>query len=182
MFNWLSELIEWIALFFPRMVIIRTTHRAVKFVRGKKLVLVEPGLCVYWPLTTDLFPIPTVRQTLNLPTQRLVTRDGKRTICSAVVVFNITDPIQAVGRSWDYEETIRDISMCAVATILTDTPYEELVKGVGSGLRVHLTDACQRGLQKFGIRIQNCMLTDFCPANVIALSNSDIPIREYNDE
>lgn len=164
------------------MVIIRTTHRAVKFVRGKKLVLVEPGLSVYWPLVTEIEVLPTARQPINLPTQRLTTKDGKRTICSAVVVYNIADLIQAVGKNWDCEATVRDVSMCAVATILTSTDYETLVDTLSDELRVRLTNACRQELQKYGVRVQNCMLTDFCRANVIALSNSDIPIQEYNDE
>ena len=182
MFNWLSELIEWVSLFVPRLVIIRTTHRAVKFVRGKKLVLVEPGLCVYWPLVTELVVLATARQPINLPTQRLTTRDGKRTICSAVVVYNIPDPVQAVGKNWDYEATIRDVSMCAVATIVTSTEYLTLVGTLSGELRTRLTDACRQELKKYGVRVQICMLTDFCQAHVIALSNSDIPVLEADDE
>ncbi len=173
MFNWLGEFVEWISLFVPRLVIVRTTHRVVKFIRGKKLVLVEPGLCVYWPVVTEIVTIATARQPTNLPTQRLTTKDDRRVICSAVVVYNIPDPVQAVGKNWDYEATLRDVSMCAVATIVTSTDYDTLVKTLSGELRVRLTNACRQELQKYGVRVQNCMLTDFCRASVIALSNSD---------
>ena len=84
MFEWLSEITSWLVQIVPRMTIIRVTHRGVKFLRGGKLKLVEPGLCWYWPLVTELDIIPVVRQPITTPTQRLVTRDGKRVIAAAL--------------------------------------------------------------------------------------------------
>ena len=173
MFDWLGDAIEWIGKFFPRLTVIRATHRGVKFVRGKKLKLVNAGLCVHWPLVTELDVLAVSRQTINLPTQRLVTKDGKRVITSAVVVYHIGDVMQAVGKSWDVDETINDVSMAAIAAIITRHEYEVLVKNLGSGLREQLTKACSTELRQYGIRVRKCLLTDFCPANVIALSNSD---------
>ena len=173
MFDWLSELFDWIVQVVPRLVIVRSTHRGVKFVRGKHLKLVEPGLCWYWPLVTEIVVLAVSRQTMNLPTQRLVTNDGKRIITSAVVVYVISDAIQAVGKSWDYDETVRDVSMASIASIVTSRKYPDLVEGLADVVRKDLTIACRQGLMKYGIRVQRCLLTDFCPANVIALSNSD---------
>ena len=160
----------------------RTTHRAVKFVRGKKLKLVEPGLNVWWPLVTEVTLIPVARQTINLPTQRLVTKDGKRVIASAVMVYTISDAIQAVGKSWDYDETIRDISMANIAAIITGHVYDDLVTKLGDDVRVSLTKACRGGLVKYGVRVERCLLTDFCPATVIALSNSDSGLTSTEEE
>lgn len=181
LFSWIGDIVEWLLCFFPRLVIIRTTNRAVKFKCGKKLVLVEPGLMMYWPLVTEVLHIAVVRQTINLPTQRLVTKDGKRVVASAVVVFTISDPIQAVGLSWDWEETIRDISMASVAAIITGGEYDSLVSTLSRELRVDLTNECRLQLKKYGIRVQKCLLTDFCPANVIALSNSDSHVFESGE-
>ena len=182
MFDWIGDLIEWVLSIFPRLVIIRSTNRAVKFVRGKKLVLVEPGLMVYWPLVTEVIHLAVVRQTLNLPTQRLVTKDGKRVIASAVVVFAVSDAIQAVGLSWDWEDTIKDISMASVAAIITGAEYDDLVSSLSGKLRVDLTTECRVQLKKYGVRVQKCLLTDFCPASVIALSNSDSLTSSLGEE
>lgn len=172
MFDWIGELVEWMVQIVPRLLVVRTTHRAVKFSRGKNLKLVEPGLNWWWPLVTEVVLVPVARQTINLPTQRLVTKCGKRVVASAVVVYTISDAIQAVGKSWDYDETIRDISMANIAAIITGHDYKDLVEGLGSGMRAELTRACRGGLSKYGVRVQRCLLTDFCPATVIALSNS----------
>lgn len=172
MFDWIGEFVYWIAQIFPRLLIVRTTHRVVKFKRGKKLQLVEPGLTMWWPLVTEVVLVPVARQTINLPTQRLVTMDGKRVVASAVVVYTIGDAVEAVGKSWDYDETIRDISMANIAAIVTGHEYNTIVTGIGTDIRTELTRACRGGLMKYGVRVQRCLLTDFCPANVIALSNT----------
>lgn len=179
-FSWFGDLIEWLSRFIPRLVIVRSTHLGIKYVRGKNLVCVKPGLCFYWPLVTEMETIPAVRQTLNLPVQRLVTNDGKRVICSGVVVYNIFDIILAVGRSWDNDDTVRDISMGVIAGVITDRNYDmlqhmDVVQNI-------LTADAQRDLRRYGVRVQRCMLTDFCPANVIALSTDNGFVRMGDQE
>jgi regulator of protease activity HflC (stomatin/prohibitin superfamily) len=171
MFDWIGNLIEWVVQIFPRIIVVRTTHRVVKFVRGKNVKLVEPGICWYWPILTEYVMIPVARQTVNLPTQRLVTSDGKRVVTSAVVVYTISDAVQAVGKSWDYDETIRDISMAEIASIITGWEYEQLLNGLGDEVRKDLTSSCRSALIKYGVRVNRCLLTDFCPASVIAHSH-----------
>lgn len=169
-FSWFGDLIEWLAKFIPRLVIIRSTHLGIKYVRGKNLVSVKPGLCFYWPLVTEMETIAAVRQTLNLPAQRLVTKDGKRVLCSGVVVYSIFDIILAVGRSWDNDDTVRDISMGVIAGVVTSRNYDMLQHM--DVVQNMLTADAQRELRKYGVRVQRCMLIDFCPANVIALSTN----------
>lgn len=178
LFEWLGDIIEWFGKFIPRMEIIRSTHKAVKFVRGKNLKSVEPGLCVYWPLVTELDIIPAERQTKNLPPQRLTTKDDIRVVCAAIVVFKVVDQLRAVGKSWDYEDTIRDISMGAIASIIMDTNYDTLRKGNPSEVGEELTKLCRKRLRRFGIGIYSCFITDLCKANVMALSHDNTTIQD----
>jgi len=166
MFEWLSEITRWAVQVFPRMVVIRTTHRGVKFVWGSQLVLVDPGICWYWPVVTELELIPVVRQPITTPTQRLVTDDGKRVVAAAVVVYRISDPIKAVGQNWNVDETIEDIAAAAIAVTITKHTYN----GVLVGINDQLKEACRAELTKYGVSIQSCKLTDFCPASVAALA------------
>jgi hypothetical protein len=43
--------------------IIRATHGGVKWVRGKRIKALGPGLHIWWPLTTEVEVIVTARQT-----------------------------------------------------------------------------------------------------------------------
>ena len=72
--------------------------------------------------------------------------------------------------------------LAVVAEIITQHDYADLVRTLGGELRVELTNACATGLRPYGVRVRKCLLTDFCPANVIALSNSDPILRNVDEE
>ena len=112
-FAWLGEIMNWVGKWFPRLVIVRSTHAGVRFRHGKKPEALLPGLRVFWPLVTEVDVIPTARQTHNLPTQALTTSDGKKVVVSGVVVYRIKDIVATMARNWDVSDTLNDISMVA---------------------------------------------------------------------
>lgn len=172
MFELLGSLSDWVLQFFPRLLVIRSTHRVVKFVRGSKLVLAGPGLCWYWPLVTEISMMAVARRTINLPTQRLVTRDGVRVMVSAYVVFSVNDPIKAIGRTWDFDEAIADVSAGAIASIVSRRVFQVTKDTLAGTTADQLKEACKTELQKYGVLVHRCQFTDFCEAEVIALSHS----------
>ncbi len=182
MSEWLLELTGWITQFVPRLSIVCVTHKVVKFRYGSKIILVEPGMMWHWPLVTTTSFIPVVRQPIDLPTQRLTTKDGVRVIASASVTYRVTDPIKAVTHNWDYEDTIVNVSRAAVASIITKRDFGDLTDTIAEQLRKDLTEACRNELKKYGISVHECLLTDFCKAHVIALSNSDRPSMIGDDD
>ncbi len=86
-FAWLSQLIETLYKFVPHILIIRATHGGVKWVRGKRIRLLSPGLHFYWPLTTEVEVVVTARQTLAIPDQVMATKDGKKVVVKTLVVY-----------------------------------------------------------------------------------------------
>lgn len=160
------------------MEIIRSTHKAVKFVRGSKLKSVEPGLCFYWPLITELDIVAAARQTKNLPPQRLTTKDDVRVMCSGVVIFRVRDQVLAIGQSWDYEDTIRDVSMGAIASLITDMKYDTLRSEMSGEVERRLTILCKKRLRRYGIGVSSCLITDFCKSHVIALSHDNSTLSD----
>ena len=86
-FAWLNQLIETFYRFFPHILIVRATHGGVKWVRGKNIKPLSPGLHIYWPLTTEVEVLVTARQTLAIPDQVLATKDGKKVVVKTLVVY-----------------------------------------------------------------------------------------------
>lgn len=172
MFDRIGSLVEWILQFFPHLIIVKSTHRAVKFVKGKTLVLVEPGLCWYWPLVTELYLLAVARRTANLPVQRLATHDGRRVIASAYIVYRVIDPVKAVGQTWDFDDTIVDVATGAIASIVTQQDYAATLETLSTDTADTLRKACRSGLLKYGVMVSQCRFTDFCEAEVVAMSHS----------
>jgi regulator of protease activity HflC (stomatin/prohibitin superfamily) len=140
----------------------------VKWKRGHKVVAMNPGLHVYWPLLTDIEIIVTARQTLALPIQVLTTKDQKKVVVGTVVVYKIKDVIHAIGRmNWDVDTTINDITQAAVTSVIAKHSFQEIMDMIGDDKSEStLTDAVRKELRPFGVSVRRCKLVDFADCRV----------------
>ena len=101
------------------------------WVRGKHIRLLAPGLHFWWPLTTEVEVIVTARQTLAIPDQVMVTKDGKKVVVKTLVVYRIPDPVRAIGKlNWDCDTTINDLTQSAVVRVVATHNYDEIMAGI----------------------------------------------------
>ncbi len=179
-FGWLGQIFEALLQFIPRIVIIRNTHQAVKWKVGGKLVAINKGRRTwYWPLLTDIETIVVARQTVNLATQVLMTKDQKQVVAGGFVVYHISDVIQAIGeRNWDVESTVGDITMAAIVEEIMQQHLNDLLKSISLGIEGEfnkkLTDNCRKQLRQFGVYVDRAGLTDFSTCRVYKVLGADI--------
>lgn len=167
-FAWIGQIIESLGRLIPRLTIVRATMGGVKWRQGKLVSAMNPGLHIYWPLTTETEIIITARQTLNLPTQVLMTKDRQRVVVGTVVVYRIKDVVQAIGeRNWDVDTTISDITKAAIVGEIAKTTLDDLLAGICDETVNHrLTRAVRRGLRQYGVHVHKCCITDFSDCKV----------------
>jgi regulator of protease activity HflC (stomatin/prohibitin superfamily) len=151
---------------FPRITHVQQTHRAVKFA-GSHAKELSPGIHWWWPLTTEIEEIPVARQTVNLPSQSLVTADGKSVVVGGVVIYSIKSAMDAICKNYDHEDTLKDVSMCTISRVISGLTWNDLLSEHRSGqLRVQLTKSARQSLRPFGFRVSRADLTDISPARV----------------
>ena len=173
-FAWLNQLIETFYRFFPHILIVRATHGGVKWVWGSKLKTLNPGLHVYWPLTTEVEVIVTARQTLAIPDQVLATKDGKKVVVKTLVVYKIRDVEHAIGRvNWDVDTTINDLTQSAVVQVVATHTYAEIMQAIADeSMTTTLTKAVRKELRQFGVHVVRSKLVDFAECKVFKLMTS----------
>jgi len=167
-FAWLGQIFEALLSFVPRILIVRATHGGVKWRHGSRVISMQAGLHVYWPLVTEIEIIVTARQTLALPKQVLTAKDNKKVVVGTVVVYKIRDVVQAIGRTnWDVDTTINDITQSAVVSVIAQHTLQELLEMVSADtLNDALTEATRKELRQFGVFVSRCKLTDFADCRV----------------
>ena len=109
-FAWLNDLMRWIARWVPRIVLIPATHRGVLFGRAGRVLELEPGLCWYWPIVSELHKICTVERTM-LNSAQLI-GDGR--LVAVVVNWRVRHAAQAVTTWRNLESRIDNESRAAV--------------------------------------------------------------------
>ena len=166
-FAWLGQFFEFFGSLFPRLIIVRATENGIKWVRGHKVVALNPGVHIYWPILTDVEVMVTARQTINLKPQTLTTADNRKVIVSAVVVYRIHDIVRAIGRiNWDVAETVMDIAQAGVVDVVRSMTLEELM---GSDVENQLTRTCRKQLRRYGVYVSRAAFTDLAEARVFRL-------------
>lgn len=165
-FAWLGDIINWFGKFIPRVFIMKATHGGIAFKRGKHVIKLDPGLHVYWPFTTELATYPIVRQTSNLPTQVLMSKDGKPVVVGGIVVYKINDIVKALRDVWDLDDTIRDISLLAISKIIFNKTVVEIRKH-HEIINKELTEELRQKLGEFGVDIVTFCISDYSTCVVI---------------
>jgi regulator of protease activity HflC (stomatin/prohibitin superfamily) len=168
-FSWIGQIAEWLGRWIPQILIVRATHAGVKFVRGKRVKEMRPGMHIYWPLTTEVSILPTARQTHNLVTQVMMTKDKHQVVVGGVVIYTITNIVDALSENWDVSDTIGDITQTALVAVITSWSLEDLISKITTDLERELTVATRERLRPYGVKVHKCALTDFSTCKVLKL-------------
>ena len=160
-FSWIGSLMEWFGQLIPRIILVAATHEGVKFVYGNKVKVMTSGLYFYWPLVTTYTLYPVVRQTSNLNSQVLMTKDKKSVIISAIIVFSIQNIKKALVGSWNVDDTVKDIAQTEIVSTITSRTLEQIRDEIDSKIKEELTEKVRKRLVQFGVKVETCALTDF---------------------
>lgn len=173
-FAWLGQIIESLGRIIPRLIIIRATHGGVKWKRGKFVKPMLSGIHVYWPLLTEVEVIITARQTLNLPTQVLMTADRQQIVVGTLVVYRVKDLVEAIGqRNWDVDCTVSDITQAAVVEVISRSKLDDLLSDVAGAIEKKLTHTTRKRLRQFGVYVHRCAVTDFSTCKTFKLIGNE---------
>jgi regulator of protease activity HflC (stomatin/prohibitin superfamily) len=175
-FAWLSQIVEALLQFIPRRVIIRATEGGVKWSLWREPKEMKPGVRIYWPLITDIEVIVAARQTINTPTQSLMTEDGQTVVAGGVIIYHINDVVQAIGKqNWSPEATAGDIAQAALVEVISGHTLDYILENISGKIEKELTDRCRKQLRQFGVYVGRAALADF--STVRQLNHSGIVIQ-----
>jgi len=173
--QWINDLARWFARLIPHWRVVTEAQGGVAFVRGKAQ-LIEPGIFWWWPAWTEVHIQEVVRQTLNLPAQSLMSRDGKQIAVSGIVVYEITDPLTAFVKVHDLDDAIRDISLASIKSVFWGWTLDQMYTKAGE-LDEVLCGQCRENLSGWGVKIHKVFLSDLSDAFVVRhLGGGDAPL------
>lgn len=167
LFSWFDNLINWFALFIPRRVIVRQTDKMIKFTWDGDAKEIEPGMRWYWPFTTDTQIVTVVRQPLDLPEIKFVTKDMVPCVADATVVYEISNVVAFVTMNFDGYICVAESVNAALRNKLASMNFADIQ--TSENLAGELTQIVQEDLEEFGVEIHYVRLQDFSYALPIAL-------------
>ena len=168
-FGWIAEIFKFLTSFFPHLIIVQKNEGGVKFVRGKHVKKLNPGLRFYWPLVTSQEVVPVMRQVLNLTPQTLLTKCNTTVIASAVIIYRVSDVEAYLVENHDADEAIAEVAVAALRDAIVEETLESLQANRRKVIDNRLTRQAVAALQPFGVEIEAVKLTSFAPAKTYSI-------------
>lgn len=170
---WIGQVAEWFGRFVPRREILDTTEGAIKYVKGSRVVVCGPGVHWWWPYSSKWTAHPTARQTDQLETQTMETKDGKTFIVSATITYAVIDLAAFVTNIHSPLTTVIDIAMTAVHDVCCDFDWASLQNENRKGtLKTKLKNEAQRQLKEYGLQVIKLQLNSLARSRVHKISLS----------
>jgi len=180
-FAWLSQIIEALLQFVPQRVIVKATERGVKWSLWREPQEMKPGFRIWWPLITAIEVVVVARQSFNTPTQSLETKDGQTVVAGGVIIYKVSDVVQAIGKvNWSPEATAQDITQAAIISVVAKWDHDDLMENIDGEVEKQITEKCKKDLRQFGIYPSRVALTDFCTTR--SLNHSGVKLEVHYGE
>lgn len=162
--EWLVNLLDTLTSIFPRLSFIKNTDEGVLFY-GENAYKKGPGYVFWWPIISELYVIPVVRQTQQLKAQTLVTKDREPVTVSVTIRFEIDDIMLACVKTYDFMDTIEDIAQGEVAVVIRSFNYDEITEDIDKILSRRIRSK----LKPYGVALRKAFIAEFSPCTPIRL-------------
>lgn len=165
--DWIGSIIEWLGMFIPRIIHIKATEEGVMYTRSK-YKKIHSGIHIYLPLWSDYYTYPVKRNTLDLPSQILLTADKQSLYIEVAVVYSIQDIVKALVDTFDLEDTIRDVAQGCVKNIISKSTLTTL-QDEQEQIDKRLTKELKKELESYGIYVRKGFITNISNVKVFRL-------------
>lgn len=129
--GWIGDAMRYFASWVPRPLKVLATHKAVKFVFGRRIVVLDPGFYWYIPAVTDVYPYPVVEQTDEIPVQSGCTKDLKAVAVGGMICYRVYDIRKAIVECFEIAHIIRDRSLAVYNEFVSEHSFDEIIGGKG---------------------------------------------------
>ena len=134
-------------------------QRIVIFRLGRLLGIKGPGLVFVIPIIDNTIKLDLRTRVIDVPKQRVITKDNVTVDVDAVVYFRVTDPQKAVVEVQRYEVATSLLAQTTLRDILGNQTLDELLSK-REELNKSLQTVLDQGTDPWGIKVSNVTIRD----------------------
>lgn len=116
-----------IVLVFASLRVVKQYERAVIFFLGKFTGIRGPGLIILIPIFERMTKVMLRTVTMNIPSQKIITKDNVSIDIAAVAYYHIVDPEKAVIGVENVYEAVNQISQTTVRNVVGQFMLDQLL-------------------------------------------------------
>jgi len=143
-------------------------EKGVRWTLGQKPVALEPGFHWCWWLYHSIEKLTVVEEMIDLPTQTVVTKDGKTVVFSVNIGRVIIDPVAHFCSVSDFDESTIALAMTHLHQRIRERDYDDLLAKLPD-LERSLRGTLSTRFAKWGAEVTTVGFTDFTQASQFRL-------------
>ncbi|PIZ01081.1 band 7 domain-containing protein [bacterium (Candidatus Gribaldobacteria) CG_4_10_14_0_8_um_filter_33_9] len=120
-----------IVLIFASLRVVKQYERSVIFFLGKFTGIRGPGLIILIPIFERMAKVMLRTVTMNIPSQKIITKDNVSIDIAAVAYYHIVDPEKAVIGVENVYEAVNQISQTTVRNVVGQFMLDQLLSQTG---------------------------------------------------
>lgn len=149
--GWLGDSLKTIGDLIPRRIQIEPSQVGIKFKHMTNVIVLPPGCFWYVPFFSRLRIEPSVKQTLYLGNQIVLTLDGTCVKLESSILFQVSDFVTAVTKFNCYITQIDDDARNIICKYFSTLSYKTNVVGHITQVNEDLTKMVSEKLNEYGI-------------------------------
>lgn len=143
--------------------IIHTYEQGVYFKQGKDIKLLRPGIHLHRPIIDSIEKISTVPQTINLPTQSVLTKDGEAVTVSSNLEYKIHNARKVWTKVQDLDDSLHNTGMGYLSRFVRSYNYDKLAVSTEK-LEEEVLENLNEKVNPWGVTVNEFYITDFVKA------------------
>ena len=153
LFLWIVVGVAAVVLFFLSVRIVRQWERGVLLRFGRLMGVRDPGFNFIIPIVDRLVKVDLRIVTMVLEPQEIITKDNVTIKVTAVVYFQVVDPIKSVVNIEAYDQATTQIALTSLRSVLGQSELDELLahrEQVNAKLRTIIEEQTEK---PWGVRV-----------------------------
>jgi len=148
-----------LALVFASLRIVKEYERAVVFFLGKYRAVRGPGLILLIPIFEKMIKVTLRTITMNIPSQKIITRDNVSIDIAAVAYYHIVDPKKSVVAIDNVYEAVNQISQTTVRNVVGQFSLDQLLAQTGE-INVQIKNVIDEHTEPWGAQVTAVEIKD----------------------
>lgn len=153
-------------LLFASLRVVKEYERGVIFFLGKATTVRGPGLIILIPLFEQMTRVQLRTVTMNIPSQKIITKDNVSIDIAAVAYYKIVDPMKSVVAIENISSAVNQISQTTVRNIVGQFMLDQVLSQT-TDINTKIKDVIDAHTEPWGAEVTAVEIKDIAlPENM----------------
>ena len=139
--------------------IVKEYERGVIFFLGKCTGIRGPGLIILVPIFEMMTRVQLRTITMNIPSQKIITKDNVSIDIAAVAYYHVVDPVKATIAIENVYDAVNQISQTTVRNVVGQFQLDQLLSQTGD-INLQIKDVIDGHTEPWGVQVTAVEIKD----------------------